>query len=744
MKTDFYKFIRHTALVYFVLCGVTSYASASGTTSSSFYMQCPSDVYAHCTDELWNLSIYGNATYVYNYRTYSAGSPVVKYYLNSCNTGYITRTWTVEDYNWQWHSCTQTIYVSSGGSSGVNITWPKDVELEGCNPKTSPSDLPYESQYPTWGYSECGMLGKSYSDMIFTVNSQCKKIMRTWKVLDWCNYNGYGSTGQYSRIQTIYIINGTVPEVNCPAEILFNSYDCKNADVKVGGLVIDPSVCGGNFDVTNNSPYSYSKGNNISGIYPIGTTKVTYTIKYGCGKLKFCTTNVVVKNAALPVPYCIYQLNTALMGIDTDKDGKVDNGMVEIWAKDLNKGSYSACGNDPLVFSFSTDTSETSKTFTCDQIGKSEVKMWVTDSKGAQNFCLVDINVQNNGANIPNCKPKPSGPPIDTVGPTPTSVYAISGNITTLTDTTLEGARITLRVDQPNVTYKITYDTTTSLELDSFINFSGYKLYRYNMVRKITEKRDSTVTYTTKTAISNRNGKYLFDSLAIFDRALTLSAEYSEDNRRFIDNNDVLVLEKFLTGEIKYNTYHQYLASDINEDHKVDTADLNILRQFVAGSINTLPGKYQWYLFDKKFTVADPKDIFGHLSALSVKLDSVRKVQPDINFIAFKKGNISVDPGSYQPIDVTHRSKVEPLVSVGAFPNPFQNELQFKINAARDEIAELKMYNQLGQQIIGQNISLHTGLNDISFPIPNGNAGLIIYQCTIGDQRFTGRVIKIE
>jgi hypothetical protein len=226
------------------------------------------------------------------------------------------------------------------------------------------------------------------------------------------------------------------------------------------------------------------------------------------------------------------------MPLDTDNDGKTDNGMVELWAKDLNKGSFSSCGFQPLKFSFSKDVNETSKTFTCDNIGSNMVQMWVTDSKGGQEYCLVEVIIQNNGANIPDCHPKPVAP----VDP----IYSQKGNVLTLTDTPLKDATMTLQYKEPIIKYTSTYDTTETLELDSFINLSGYKLYRYITVLKITETKDSTVEYISKTVKTNADGKYLFDSLLVHDQKIEISGTYSDDKHKNIDNKDVELLTKFL------------------------------------------------------------------------------------------------------------------------------------------------------------------------------------------------------
>lgn len=736
MKTNHYTPTRTLVVLSLVLLTSFSVFAESNKSVWPFTLNCPPNAYVSCTDELWNLSIYGNATITNGYQTYSAGSPTVQYNLNSCNAGTITRTWMVEDYNWQWHTCTQTIYVSSGANGGPAIYWPEDIELEGCNPNTNPNQLPPPNNYPTWNSGQCSMLGRSYSDMLFTVNSQCKKIMRTWKILDWCNYSPSAGYGIYTKVQFIYIINNTAPIVNCPAEITVNSFNCKNAELIANPLSVDPSVCGGTFEIVNNSPYATAKGNNISGTYPIGTTKVTYTVKYACGKTKSCTVNVVVLNANKPTPYCLGQITTALMPVDTNNDGKVDNGMVELWAKDLNKGSTSSCGNNPLRFSFSKNVNETSKVFTCDQIGKNLVEMWVTDSKGAQNYCIVEVIIQNNGANIPNCHPKP----VDPVVP----LYSVKGNVLTLTDTPLKDAIITLKYKDPIIKYTSKYDTSEVLQLDSFINLSGYKLYRYILVRKITERKDSTISYFSRSVKTDVAGKYLIDSLTGYRKSVCVSGSYKDDDHKFIDNKDVELLTKFLLGDVTFTSYHQYLASDINEDGKIDIEDQNLLMEFVTGKIAKLPGNNQWYLLDKKATFAKPQDVLAGPLPLVVVLDSIVKNNPVVDFVAIKKGNVSIDPGSFHDVSVDNRNVSPHLASVHVHPNPFTELVTFRVHASQDEMSLLQLFNSNGQEIRSQKYALLRGDNVLNVEINNDNYGLIFYRWIVGNNQHTGTISKIK
>lgn len=737
------NYLKHRFLFFFaILMLLTTTLKAE---EWPFTLNCPKDVTVSCHDELWNLSIYGNATYTEGYKTYSAGTPTVKYYLNSCNSGYITRTWMVEDNMWRWHSCTQTIHVSPGSASGPYIRWPQDYEVSGCNPPTSPGSLPSGYNYPEWDNTGCGMYGKSYTDMLFTVNGQCKKVMRTWKVMDWCNASStYGNT-LYTHVQFIYIVNNVPPVLNCPGDITIESANCKNAYLSASNLTVGTGYCNTEFEITNNSPYALAKGNNISGTYPIGTTKVAYSIRYGCGKTYYCYTNVTVKNGSKPVPYCLGYLITTLMGVDTDKDGKVDNGMVEIWAKDLDKGSHSLCGHTPLRFSFSKDVNDMSKTFTCDQVGKNEVPIWVTDSKGAQNFCLVEIDIQNNGANIPNCKPKPVSPPPPPITPTNT-VRRLKGNVSTITDKSLEKVEINLVYKDPLISYKVKYDTVETLLLDSFINASGYKLYRYNYGKKINETKDSSLTYITALAKSGSDGKYSFDTTALVNKPAYISAAYSDSLYRFIDQKDIILLKKFLDGEVVFSSYHQYLASDIDEDGDIDQNDLSLLTDFVDRKIETLPGSHQWYLLNAAAVFSSPADVLKGNLPERILLDSITANTKEVNFIALKKGNISVDAGSLKDGDLFTevRNRKDIQLKVDIRPNPYSDKVLLSAFHPDGGKGSFSLFDVSGKEIYRNQIEVTKNNWETVIDLSSMPTGILYYRLVLLDNVSTGKLVHLK
>ena len=75
------------------------------------------------------------------------------------------------------------------------------------------------------------------------------------------------------------------------------------------------------------------------------------------------------------------------------------NGEAVVHASDFDAGSYvdsSACL--PIHFSFSADTNDVTRTYTCSTLGTKSIQLWVTDACGQQNHLDTYVLVNDNGA----------------------------------------------------------------------------------------------------------------------------------------------------------------------------------------------------------------------------------------------------------------------------------------------------------------------------------------------------------
>jgi len=776
MKADFTLLSWAVSLILLVANPLASSADdghCEGEVVFSLY--CPDDVTVSCDAELWDLSTYGNATYHDYTGWHDAGYPVEHWNLNSCNAGTITRTWTVEDYNWNIHTCTQTITVA-GGSTAFDyhsINWPDDIELEGCNPPTHPSQLPTESSWPTYDYAECTSIAVSYEDHVYTVNNACRKIIREWKVMDWCQYQpgyGWGNGGMWTYNQKIKIIGGEVPEITCQEEVLASSYNCVDAWVDVDPVYVDGDACGDHYTVTNNSPYADSNGADISGRYPIGTTMVKYTVQYGCGKRKQCTTKVVVEDKKGPTVYCYGEITIALMPVDEDGDGIAEDGMAEIWAKDLDKGSFPNCNGHSLTFSFSPDVLDMSKTFTCDNVGDNEVRMYVTDYHGRQTYCIVNVKVQNNGANIPDCEPVIIDEEDDDDeddqggGSDSTYMFSVGGAVmNALTEEPFMAASVELRDMAPIVEYATVTDTTLIPVIDSFINHSGAVLWYTVYDSVFTTSTDTLLTYPVYNESVADDGHYLFEAVAdstdTFE--LTVKAE-AETAYEGIDRNDLNYLLAVILGDEELQSAQETIAADVNHDGKINFDDLKVLLDYLAAEgdheLST-----EWLIINDK-TLAD-EDLSMETAEQPMAVDINGVDQMDHNYTAIKIGDLVREPAaltnqatihdvvavlqqaeSVEDISIELRSLTANSItqSLAVNPNPFVDRISFDYMDNVAGTVTIEVMDVTGRILKVLTLQTVKGANQIPMELSELNyKGMVIYKLTDGATNHTGKLLRI-
>ncbi|HFA50155.1 MAG TPA: HYR domain-containing protein, partial [Bacteroidetes bacterium] len=128
-----------------------------------------------------------------------------------------------------------------------------------------------------------------------------------------------------------------------------------------------------------------------------GEYDVRYVAMDNCNNQTACETVVTVVDCKKPTPYCKNGIVVELM-VPVNVG---DVPMVDVWASDLDANSFDNCPGD-LIFSFSSDVTNTFTTFTCDEVGQNAVEIWVTDAAGNQDFCETVVTIQ---ANMVQCDP---------------------------------------------------------------------------------------------------------------------------------------------------------------------------------------------------------------------------------------------------------------------------------------------------------------------------------------------------
>ncbi|MCC6816398.1 MAG: hypothetical protein IT267_08310 [Saprospiraceae bacterium] len=502
----------------FIVC-LTTYLNAQ----VNFKFVCPGNITINCNTDISNLDLFGKAYVDQNGTKVWIKDCKVLVELNDCGVGTITRTWGVQDPDFQWQTCTQIITLDNTNAFGYkDITWPRDLTIESCDPEAELKNLLKPFDRPYWKTNKCAKPMLGFTDSRHKVTEGCEKLLRTWRILDWCVYDAYKNpnAGIFTYVQTIKLIKlDTAARLFCPNDTVVSTYQCDSVY-----LHIDParlfSPCNMPYSIHNNSIYADTNLNSANGYYPIGDHKVHYIAEYACGEELKCEMNIKVQNIKQPTPYCLDGVIIDLMPIDNNGDGVPDEGMVEVWAKDLDKASFHSCKGRNLEFSFSSDRQEKSKIFTCKELGDNEVTIYVTDNLGNQDYCKTKIVIQNN-VGIPNC----------------------SKNII-----------------KKKYSYSLTIKNWEQNQLIVKTSVSVYNLHD-----------SSTIQLQENTA-----GYYSSDKLICNEVYMPV---FLVKNKFEVQMEDVLWLKRFLNHQIKNPSTYQILAADVNSDQLIDSTDLNLLIQ---------------------------------------------------------------------------------------------------------------------------------------------------------------------
>ncbi len=523
--------------------------------------------------------------------------PEVIDYRNSCGVGIIKRKFYVETNNWSdW--CYQTITVKDYTSDNYNIHWPYDYVADAClyTPEdVDPEDLQPPYDKPTIGggsQNGCGLIGYAHDDLVFTFSDgACKKILREWTVIDWCKYqpNNPWSPGIWKHTQVIKLMNAVPPQfVNGCYDMEVPGYlpYCKGRYFEQPPVVDDCTETEHlqwdyKIDLWNDGSYDIShagKGQPTADeVLPYGWHKILWNVSDACGNYKTCSYKLHVYDAKAPTPVCLYGLSTVVMPI---------GGMVTIWAKDFNASSYDNCtANYKLRYSFSSNPYETSRTFTCDDLGTVPVQIWVHDEYGNSDYCTTFIIINDNEDAC--------------VG-----MHGIQGLVSTFTDVPVPQAAAAV--------YKIMPDQSLE-EDDSHSN-------------------------------SDATGHFLLGfGTTQYDRMVMLSREGKK--LEGISTLDLIALQAHLSGETPITEPYKLYAADLDGNGRVGANDLSLLKKALLGAfkLSSFRGNLSWVFFGDPCDPDSPLDLFDNVCHNGVEVDHTGSFPVVMSFKALKMGDINGD-----------------------------------------------------------------------------------------------------
>lgn len=520
-----------------------------------------------------------------------------------------------------------------------SVKFPDDRTIFSCGGTADTSDWPQVTYYTHCSFN----VGISVKDQVFNLNNTggCKKILRTWKLVYWCDYNpnwpgptlidNPGNTdigptvwgnsinhGYLQYTQIIKIVDNVAPVfLDCPtAPLLFCDYT-NNDPAQYGSRCEGPidlnvkvtDACSKSdlilsyrlyLDLDGNGSMETYRSSSAPGAWPIektitgdtvfaqikvpagvglpyGIHKVEWIANDRCGNESLCKYEFEVRDCKPPTVVCINGLSINMM----------PGGMITLWDSDFVLYTEDNCTPTPQIKTgirkAGTGTGfpngSHSVTFDCNEVGKQFVEIWAEDAYGNADFCLTYVIVKDN---IGTCTP--SGP--------------VSGNIATDQNEALKGAKVLLKSNLTAV------QNQAAMSTDAQGNFAF-------------AQAPGTCNYSITPSL---------DTLP----------------KLGVNTLDIVLTELHILGQTPLPTPYRIIAADVTRDGQLDTADLDAMSDLILGVTDQFPGNTSWRFVPSAFVFPNPAQPLATVFPEKISTVCPAPNGQNQHFTAIKTGDVDL------------------------------------------------------------------------------------------------------
>ncbi len=516
--------------------------------------------------------------------------------VNSCGVGTISRSWSVVDASGNTgQSCSQTINITH--LNDWNISFPADINLV-CTPDMD--ELEGENLgEPTIFEDDCELIAVSTESVVYnTVPDACYRVLRTFTAINWCVYNGTnnaddvtigtrrfrdGGDGIVSYQQEVIVTDDVAPVITNPGSQDYVIDGSTDTDGDCDRSIELPEAVVTDCSETITTTYALSgvgTGRNHSDVTP-GNYTVTVSSTDNCGNQSTIQYPIVVRDGKAPTPYCVGGLVAELMPVDTDGDGTIDEGMLELWSSDFDAGSFDNCtaqSNLTLTSNFTNDfaSSTTNINFTCDNEGTQNVFLFIQDEAGNVDVCQTTINIEsvqnvcgNGGGDVPDESPE------------------IAGALHTENNAAINGAMI-----QVNNEGMVSTDETGAFALN---------------VEAGTD--------------------------------VTIAPSYDTESDAGVTTFDLLQIRKHILSTELLSSPYKMIAADANNNGSITAADLVAIRTVILGLSESFANNTSWVFVDASYEFPTNWVLTDGYPAV-VNINNIEE-NANVDFMAVKVGDVN-------------------------------------------------------------------------------------------------------
>ena len=480
-----------------------------------------------------------------------------------------------------------------------DIIWPADLEVDFCGQMLEPESLRNNPRFVVGSYpvyqreDQCSQLGRTYDEWEFDFDAGCKKVVRQWKIVDWCQPETVLNPWMWEQV--IKVIDSDGPSIEAgPFNFCITAEDCNEA-VRMVAFATDNCATGEqlrwdwevypygdrNNAIRNNVPNLRGDSLVINRIWPATPDGgpahiIRYTVEDGCSNRVSREVEFRIRDCKKPTPVCFNGLAVDLMA---------STGMADVAAVLFNAGSYDNCTSQPnLEYRIERLSQSNGQdipggdvlTVDCDDLGRLEVRMWVIDEYGNADYCETYVDVQNNmGADCDEGNFNITG-----------SYYMMDGQT-------------------PVDNVWMTISTPSDLR------------FRENMT----------------------NGGYVYTLPEA--RSYTIRPLRNDNLTNGVSTTDILLIQRHILGIEPLNNPYLLIAADVDNNGRVTASDLVEIRKAILGKSTSFKNNNSWRLIDRSHVFATPEEALLPGVPEIIEIDMLMSDRTGLDFIAVKIGDVN-------------------------------------------------------------------------------------------------------
>jgi len=176
---------------------------------------------------------------------------------------------------------------------------------------------------------------------------------------------------------------------------------------------------------------------------------------------------------------------------------------------------------------------------------------------------------------------------------------------------------------------------------DSLPSISGQVMREDSAAVANVEMSLSSASLLPQAQLTDSAGRYAFDDLRA-NYSYTLTPRRDGDDLNGVSTYDIALLSKHILGIAPLSSPYQRIAADVNNSGSISTFDMIQLRQVLLGILPSFPHSDSWRFVLRGHEFANPLHPWSTPWSTSLIYESLQSAKPLQDFIAIKVGDIDL------------------------------------------------------------------------------------------------------